>query len=159
MDEAIDRGELRRLVREVLSQVLKGDGVAPAAAAPANLIERMRQAILPGGSGVVEVGGDLGEFARQVVQAAAQEDLEAAIMTGRLAFKAPQGPPSSPPRVENPVRGTGSYSLAAGILNELRIEEIGRRFGTIVLGPDVVVTPLARDRARELKLELVRTKP
>ena len=45
-----------------------------------------------------------------------------------------------------------------GMLNELRVEEIGRQYGTIVLGPNVVVTPLARDRARELKLELVRTK-
>jgi hypothetical protein len=45
------------------------------------------------------------------------------------------------------------------VLNELRIAEIGKKYTKVVLGPDVVVTPLARDRARELKLELVRSKP
>jgi hypothetical protein len=44
------------------------------------------------------------------------------------------------------------------MLSETRIAEIGKHHTKIVVGPEVVVTPLARDRARELKLELVRSK-
>jgi hypothetical protein len=158
MADGIDRDELRRLVREVLKQALHGgEGAATPAQAPSNVIERMRQAMLPGGSGFVEIAGDLTTFARDVVHAAGHEDLKAAIMSGKLNFKA-QEAVLAPPRREKPMKGAGSFNLSDGMLNEVRVEEIGRQYGRIVLGPKVVVTPLARDRARELKLELVRTK-
>jgi hypothetical protein len=44
------------------------------------------------------------------------------------------------------------------MLTEMRIAEIGKTYRKVIVGPGVVVTPLARDRARELKLELVRSK-
>ena len=89
MADGMDRDELRRLVREVLKQALHG-GTEPAkpGAAPSNMIERMRQALAPGGSALVEVEGDLTHFARELVHAAGHEDLKAAIMSGKLAFKA-----------------------------------------------------------------------
>ena len=54
----------------------------------------------------------------------------------------PASSPSSPlgtacPRRggDNPARGAGSFNMNDGMLNELRVEEIGRQYGTIVLGP------------------------
>jgi hypothetical protein len=159
MVDGLNRDELRRLVREVLKQSLGSDQqVAKANPVPTNKIERMRQALLPGGSGKVEVTGDLTRFARDIVHAATQEDLKAAIMSGKLSFVAVQeGAPTLAPK--NPRGGTaGTFNLNEGMLNELRVEEIGRQYARVVIGPQVVVTPLARDRARELKLELVRGK-
>jgi hypothetical protein len=49
--------------------------------------------------------------------------------------------------------------FSSGLLTESKVAEIGRTHATIVIGTDVAVTPLARDRAREIKVEIVRQKP
>jgi hypothetical protein len=154
MGPVIDKEELRQLVRDVLRSSLQGDGAPSASQPPGNFIEAIRQALLPGGSGVVTVAAELDGFAREIVNAAAHEDLKSAIMTGRVTFKrkdASQGQP--------PVMKGDQFRVDQGMLNEMRIAEIGKQYSRILVGPQVVVTPLARDRARELKLELVRTKP
>jgi hypothetical protein len=158
MRDGIDKEELRRLVRDVLRSTLSGN--ASDSPAQQNLLDRIRQAILPGGSGVVVVSEDLNRFAQTLVDAAAQEDVKAAIMSSRLTFKANEG--QGPPRQrqsETPVARGGDFRLDNGMLNETRLAEIGKSHTRIILGAEVVVTPLARDRARELKLELVRAKP
>lgn len=154
----IDREELRQLVRDVLRSALPGNSVN-STEQPSNLLDAMRHAIMPGQSGVVTVADDLNRFAQAIVHAASHEDLKAAIMSGRLKFKGRTGPQpgASPP--ENPVGRGGDFRLDHGMLSEMRIAEIGKSYTKIILGPEVVVTPLARDRARELKLELVRSKP
>ena len=53
----------------------------------------------------------------------------------------------------------GQFRLDTGVLTEAKVVEIGRTHAGIVAGRHVVVTPLARDKARELKLEIVRQKP
>ncbi|MGH6873981.1 MAG: hypothetical protein ACREDW_03115, partial [Aestuariivirgaceae bacterium] len=123
-----------------------------------NFIEAIRQAIVPGGSGQVTVTGDLDAFAREIVNAGAHEDLKSAIMTGRVTFKRKDdGQKQAKPQA--PAAKGGQFRLDKGMLNEMRIAEIGKQYSKILVGPEVVVTPLARDLARELKLELVRTKP
>ena len=158
MGSGIDREELRQLVRDVLRSSLPGEGAAAVSQSPGNLIEAIRQAILPGGSGVVMAAPDLDAFAREIVNAAAHEDLKAAIMTSRVTFKRKiDGPGQEQNRA--PATKGGQFRIDKGMLNEMRIAEIGKQYSRILVGPEVVVTPLARDRARELKLELVRTKP
>ncbi len=53
----------------------------------------------------------------------------------------------------------GVFEMSSGILGEAKIVEISRSHRKIVIGKDVVMTPLARDKAREMKVELVRQKP
>lgn len=158
MADRFDREELRRLVRDVLRSTLSG--TATDSRAEQNLLDRMRQSILPGGSGVVVVSEDLNRFAQTLVHAATHEDVKAAIMSGRLTFKATgeQTPPSQR-QSEKPAARGGDFRLDSGMLNEIRLAEIGKSHTRIILGAEVVVTPLARDRARELRLELVRAKP
>lgn len=153
----LDREELRQLVRDVLRSSLQGEGAAPQQREPANLIETIRQAILPGQSGAVAVAADdLNQFAREIVQAAGHEDLKVAIMSGRVTFSRKLGGTSEAKPV-SAVRGE-PFRVDRGMLTEMRVAEIGKQHSKIIVGPEVVVTPLARDRARELKLELVRSK-
>ncbi len=53
----------------------------------------------------------------------------------------------------------GSFRFDSGVLNESKVAEIGRTHAKIIIGTDVAVTPLARDRAREIRIEIVRQKP
>ena len=53
----------------------------------------------------------------------------------------------------------GAYEIKSGVLTETKIVEIARTHKRIAVGADVVLTPLARDKARELKVELTRQKP
>jgi hypothetical protein len=160
MADGIEREELRRLVRDVLHSALL-QGAAPGGEQSGNLLDAMRQAILPAGSGTVSVTDDLNHFAQMIVHAAAHEDLKTAIMSGRLTFKLNSATGVEPRHrhSQNPVNKDGEFRVDHGMLNETRIAEIGKSHTRIILGADVVVTPLARDRARELKLELVRSKP
>ena len=158
MGSRIDTEELRQLVRDVLRSSLPGEGAAAVSQSPGNLLEAIRQAILPGGSGVVQVAADLDGFAREIVNAAAHEDLKAAIMTSRVTFKPKNDAPGQAKNPAPAIKG-GQFRIDTGMLNEMRIAEIGKQYSKVLVGPEVVVTPLARDRARELKLELVRTKP
>ena len=152
----LDREELRQLVRDVLRSSLQGETAALPKAEPANLMEAIRRAILPGQSGTVAVADDLNGFARDIVQAAGHEDLKAAIMTGRVTFSRENSGPSEP-KPARTARGE-PFRIDRGMLTEMRVAEIGKEYSKVIVGPEVVVTPLARDRARELKLELVRSK-
>lgn len=155
MAGGLDREELRQLVRDVLRSSLQGESAASLPGEPANLIEAIRQAILPGQSGAVAVAADdLNQFAREIVQAAGHEDLKAAIMTGRVTFSRKVGGTGE---AKPPARGE-PFRIDRGMLTEMRVAEIGKMHSKIIVAAEVVVTPLARDRARELKLVLVRSK-
>ena len=49
--------------------------------------------------------------------------------------------------------------MKSGVLSETKVVEIARTHKRIVVGAEVVLTPLARDKAREMKVELKRQKP
>jgi hypothetical protein len=68
----------------------------------------------------------------------------------------PAGPLDRPP---SPQGGGEPARFASGVLNETKVAELGRTHSKIIIGADVAVTPLARDRAREIKVEIVRQKP
>ena len=61
-------------------------------------------------------------------------------------------------RETGPVRN-GTHRIDKGLLTETMVVEIGRSNSRIIVGKTVAVTPLARDKAREVKLEIVRDKP
>jgi hypothetical protein len=45
------------------------------------------------------------------------------------------------------------------VLTEATVIAAAKAHSRIVVGPEVAVTPLARDRARALKIEIVRERP
>jgi hypothetical protein len=57
-------------------------------------------------------------------------------------------------------KGEGeAYRKDTGVLTEATVVVAGKAHTRIIIGNEVAVTPLARDRARELKIDIVRQKP
>ena len=148
---AISSEEIRKLVREVLKDALPAIKAAPVAAD--GLVQRIRAALA--GAKRVEIAithdGDLNSFARDLVAAAEQADLREAVKTGKVTFtlarygSAVHAAPARP-----------AHRIDKGLVTEMMVTEIGRSANRIVVGKGVVVTPLGRDKARELKIEIVR---
>jgi hypothetical protein len=178
----IDREELRALVRQALREALGRqtalpaktlpEAVTPRTAVPPSVEEppRGRAAMLGAALSkgrptrvavTIASSADLDRFARDLIEASGHPDLKAAILSGELGFDLAGG--SGPPPaamtglVTQPVGG--AYQMASGVLSETKLVEIARTHGKIILGSGVVVTPLARDKAREMRIELTRQKP
>ncbi len=165
MAAGIDREELRALVRQALKESL-----APAAsgetAAPASdgFAGELRAALARGRPAKLAVatgsGADLDRFARSIAEACGDGALRAAIIAGDVRFAPAEAARHSPsPAGKATPPKTGAYEMSSGVLSEAKIVEISRSHRKIVVGSDVVMTPLARDKAREMKVELVRQKP
>lgn len=174
----IDREELRALVRQALKDAL-GTGAAgparlavpPAPRAPAaaegaaELARLVRKAVAEGRRAEIAVAlrtpDDADRFARHVAEASADPEVKAAILAAAVRFvpvgPAPAAAASRPSSAAPPA--AGAYDMASGVLSETRLVEIARSYKRIALGATVVLTPLARDKARELKIELTRQKP
>jgi hypothetical protein len=171
----IDREELRKLVREALREALGGvapkggaQTAAPAvrAAPEAGFVPTLWAAIGQGRPARVPVSvrssADLDRFARDIAEASSHPDLKAAIASGDLGFDLAGGPavaPGGPTAAAKPASTGGTYEMKSGVLSETKIIEIARTYKRIAVGADVVLTPLARDKAREMKVELTRQKP
>ena len=150
---ALSSSELRQLVREALREVLPA--VGPASGAGGSLVSRLRAALSGQGPARIDVAmtndADLGNFARNVAQAAEHEDLKAAIVSGQIGFALAR----NRTQTDTPMTKV-QHRIDKGVVTEIMVSEIGKANGRLVIGKGVVVTPLARDRAREVKLEIVR---
>ncbi|WP_119389404.1 hypothetical protein [Taklimakanibacter lacteus] len=153
----ISSDEIRQLVRDALRELLPGVGKArPETGGGGTLLARLRSALLDPKSARVDVkldtAADLRSFARDLLQA--PEDIKTGILSGRIELGiASQGAVSA----AVPVAARRSqHQISKGVVTEIMVAEIGKSHDRLVIGKGVVVTPLARDRAREVKLEIVR---
>ena len=175
----IDREELRTLVRQALKEAL--GGASPTAArlrrsraarggrlgrpnAQAGFAATLRAALAKARPARVAVratsSADLDRFARDIAEASGHPDLKSAIISGDIGFDlaGALGPRCALAAGKAAPNG-GAYEMTSGVLSETRIVEIARSHRKILVGAGVVLTPLARDKARELKVELTRQKP
>lgn len=181
MPERPGREEIRALVREALRQALPqaaadtdtgtrmGTGSAPgtdarkAAGGESRLAARLSEGARSGGTVEVKVesDGDLAYFAWSLAEAAGHRELAAALADGRLRLRLPAPAPggAAPGSAEGARTGGAEARVDSGVVNERRVGEIARTHARLALGPRAVLTPLARDRAREVKLDIVRRKP
>jgi hypothetical protein len=167
MAARIDKEELRSLVRQALKDALAAPGAV--AATPGNsadgLSAQLRAALAKGRPAKVSVAlttaADIDRFARDILEAGDQPDLRNAIAAGeiRFDFGGPGTAAGASTATEKPGARGGTFQMKAGVLNEAKVTEIARTHSKILLGGEVALTPLARDKARELKVELVRQKP
>jgi hypothetical protein len=151
----IDREELRGLVRQALKDALGAGGTA----AP---VGDLAAALGKGKPGHIAVaictGADLDRFAREILKAG--EPVKSAILAGDLSFDlATDGKTEAMQSADKPSVKGGSYEVNSGVLSEAKIVALAKTHRKILVGSDVVMTPLARDKAREMKVELVRQKP
>jgi hypothetical protein len=147
----ISSEEIRKLVREMLKDALPSIKAAPGVAG--GLAQKIKAAL--GGNKRVDVAiandSDLNAFARDLAAAAEHDDVREAVKTGAVTFAlARRGDAPQPKTAQSPHR------VEKGLITETMVTEIGRSANRIVIGKGVVVTPLGRDKARELKIEIVR---
>jgi hypothetical protein len=152
----IDREELRHLVRQALKETLGRESAQAPAPDLADEIRAARAQSKPATVAVaVADSGELDAFARALLAAADDPELKAAIVAGDIRFM-----PAARAESNGAPGSTGApASFDKGVLGESKIVELSRKGRRIVIGEAVVVTPLAREKARQLKVELVRQKP
>jgi hypothetical protein len=150
----ISSDEIRQLVRDALRELLPATKVKPEAGG-GTLLSRLRSALLDPRSARVEVAldtaNDLKAFARDLLQV--PEDIKTGILSGKIELGlAARGSSVAPA----PAARKNQHQISKGVVTEIMVAEIGKTNDRLVIGKGVVVTPLARDRAREVKLEIVR---
>jgi sugar-specific transcriptional regulator TrmB len=151
----IDRDELRSMVRQALKETLGAKGDAPSEG-PSDLASDIKAALARGKPAKVKVAADLDAFARGILAAGEDAALKAAIRAGDVRFEIAGGAERT--NVKTVAKG-GSFHMESGVLGETKLVELARSHSKIVVGSDVVVTPLAREKARQLKVEIARQKP
>ena len=143
-----EREDVRRLVQELLQQALANGHAPPASVPPAPVAAVHRpstwsQPAAPGeliGNTTetvrIETDADLAAFVQSVL------DRGDEIRSGRLRFTLDGA--------------TGVFRVAHGAVTERTIKKAAEAGGRLVLGPGAVLTPLARDKARALGIEIER---
>lgn len=171
---APDPDDIRLMVRELLRELL------PAVlGAGHRLIDRLRNAVRDdGGNGPVGVAvrsdEELNAFARAMAEVCREPGAADAIASGRVHFRlegraasppppgstagAPAAPLPAPAGTTATAARAAELRVDAGVLSEKRIAEMAKTNRRLVLGPRAVLTPLGRDRARELGIEIVRSR-
>ena len=146
------RDEARKLVRELLQEALGNGNGVPAAVPPPPVAAVHRpstwsQPAVPGeviGSPEhtetvrIESDADLAAFVHRVL------DQSSAVRAGRLRFTLGSEPTADVMRV------------AHGAVTERTIRKAAEAGGRLVLGPGAVLTPLAREKARALGVDIER---
>jgi len=153
--------DARDILRELLAEALagpNGNGVTPQVPpAPVAAVHRPATWEAPaGGVERVSLGGDddLNRFVRDILTRADRE----AILAGRVRFTlgATDGRPSGPERPSGASPPGGPTRVARGAVTERTVAAAAKAGGRLVLGPRAVLTPLAREKARALGIEIER---
>jgi len=150
-----DSDALRALVREVLRELV------PTARVPVAAAERPAAEPSAPRIEAVSVANDveLQAFVRRLVALSADPVAREALRTGRHGFRLANGCArrAGNGRAETgPAQSTGAERIDKGVLSESKVIALARAGRTIVVGKRVAVTPLARDKARQLGVKLER---
>ncbi|MCB1471568.1 MAG: hypothetical protein H6878_09790 [Rhodobiaceae bacterium] len=146
--------ELRAMVRDVLREALAGraGGAGQAARKPATAA--------PARSATETVAiasdADLAGFVRRLVALMDNPASAAALRSGQLKFTlAASHKPAAQAATPAAVAPAGASVVLDGTVTEAKINKCAGA-GSVMLAPDAVITPLARDRARALGLKIER---
>jgi hypothetical protein len=140
----LDGNELRALIRDVIATELAAVKGAPPGAVPAE--HRMR----------IANDADLAAFAKQVLALAADPAVQRKIAAGTYGFKLEVAPSAS--SAAAPSAG-GSARIDKGVVTESALIKLPRGTRKLLIGAEVSVTPLARDKAGSLGITIERMKP
>jgi len=159
MNEHLDSKALRRMVREVLREVL-----------PAGLGAGAPGATQPGAERVETVSirndAELAAFVERLLGLCVERGTREALHSGRYRFRLHPDRGADTPGPEM-ARDGGSAAgrnddavqrFERGVLSEARVVKFAQSAQRIVVNQRVMVTPLARDKARQLGVKLERVK-
>jgi len=158
----IDRDAIRAMVRQVLRDALPdavreriAAGAAQAAVPKPRKSEAAAPAAQPETAKIEDVAlatdAELNAFVRRLLALDTRQ--RDAVQAGRLKFRLKRA--RKPAEGDGASRG-GSERIDKGIVSERRIVAAAKAGKTLVLGKRVVVTPLARDKARQLGVQIER---
>jgi hypothetical protein len=154
---AVSSQEIRQLVRDALRELLPANKIKPEMGG-GTLLARLRLALADPKPSQIAVRmdnhADLNAFARELLQV--PEDIKLGILSGKIHFGLAQRPAGA---ASAPATRRSQHQISKGVVTEIMAAEIGKTNDRLVIGKGVVVTPLARDKAREVKLEIVRDRP
>ncbi len=145
--------DARDILRELLAEALAGTNghtVTPQVPPPPVAAVHRPSGVRPpeGGRGLerVTLGGDddLNRFVRDLLTRADRD----AILAGRVRFTLGGAPNGCPP--------PGATRIDRGAVTERAVAAAAKAGGRLVLGPRAVLTPLAREKARALGIEIER---
>ena len=141
-----DADELRAAVRAALRDVL-----------PAELAHRAALGgVEPPEHVTLRNDGDLDALVRRVAALCDDPSRRAALRDGRHGFRLTSGAPGTGgPTVSAPSRAApGIVRVDRGAVTERTVAKAAADGARLVLGPKAVLTPLARDKARVLGVEI-----
>lgn len=148
MSGILDKEALRAVIRDVLREIV------PAAAARAAARPAEGAASAPVVEEVTIAGdGDLQALVARVLRLCDEPGGRDALRSGRHRFRLRAGGAAA----SAPANGV-PQRIDAGVLSESKVVALARGGQKVTLGKRVVVTPLARDKARQLGLKLEREK-
>ncbi len=143
--DAATAGLMRDVIREVLREVVADQVASTVRALPA---------AATGDVVTVRTQDDLDAVIRRVLDDARSAGRRRAIETGQVRFVLDSPTPSQRPR---PVSGPVSqHVVEQGVLTERKVIAASKAGSAIVVTSKVVITPLARERARALGVEIQR---
>lgn len=152
-----ERDALRALVREMLRELVPNGRPQSPATATANPSEAPHIESVS-----ISSDAELQALVRRVLDLSADPAGREALRSGRRGFRlAPSigAPSTGDPSGAAPVaeRANGEVNrIDTGVLSESKVIGLARSGRRVVLGKRVVVTPLARDKARQLGVKLER---
>jgi hypothetical protein len=133
---------LRRMVREVLQEVLPAEvGAAGPGVRAGDDVRRVH----------VRDDRELADLVTQVLNLAEDPERAADLRAGRIRFRLAGDSGTGAPAGPTPI------DIERGAVTERVIQRAAREQRPLRIGPRAVVTPLARDRARALGVEIHRT--
>jgi hypothetical protein len=133
------RAALRRMVREVLQDVLPHETTS--SGDPGHDVRRVQ----------VRDDSDLADLVTQVLNLAEDPDRAADLRAGRIRFRLADGVGTAAPSGPTPIE------VERGAVTERLVQRAAHEQRPLHIGPRAVVTPLARDRARALGVDIHRT--
>jgi len=149
----MSEGELRAMVRDLLRDALAKSNHGKAVGA----MPHTRQVKLA-------TDKDVADFVTLLIGMIDDPATGKAVRNGDVTFTVAGNTPAAAPPARNTAQPAivpaapspeNSTSTLGGIVTEARINKLAGP-GTILLSPDAVITPLARDRARSLGLKFER---
>jgi len=148
----IDREAIRAMVRQVLRDAIPetvrariASEVGKAAAAPVADSTNARTEEV-----TLATDADVAAFVRRILNLARDPKQREAMENGRVAFRLKAAPAGEPAR-----RSSGER-IEKGLLTERAVVAAAKAGKRLVVGRRVVLTPLARDKARQLGVEIER---
>jgi hypothetical protein len=138
--------ELRAAVRAVLRDVLPDLGTGRTASSD--------EPAVPAQDVVLSTDADLDAFVRRLAALCDDPERRAAFQQGRHSFRlSTNGASKAAPAA---AEGNGVVRIERGAVTERTVVKAAADGARLVLGRGAVLTPLARDRARSLGVEIVK---